>query len=380
MWADGQAGTRMHYECIECGKQADAGSVIWRCHACGGALSPLVRQNLERSHIDANQRSLWRYAPWLTYPGPPLVTLGEGWTPLVRQSFDGAEIYWKCDFIQPTGSFKDRGIAVMLNFLTSHGIASVAEDSSGNGGAALATYAAAASIPCRIYVPASTSAAKIAQISATGSEVVSVPGARQAVTEAAMNDSSGAYYASHNWHPMFSEGVKTVGFEIWEQLGFETPDVIIAPAGGGSNIVGCFRAFRDLVASGLAPSIPKLVGVQAANCEPLAKALRERLDTYAEIEPNATIAEGIALSRPVRAKEVLRSVRATGGNIISVSEADIRAAHSKLARRGFYVEPTSAAAAAGFSSLLNQGAIDSSQKIAVILTGSGLKTGALPPP
>jgi threonine synthase len=335
-------------------------------------------EHLARSDIVTADRSLWRYRRWIAHQEPPRIALGEGWTPFVRREFEGHEIGWKCDFLNPSGSFKDRGVAVMVNFLVAQHVTSVTEDSSGNGGASLATYAAAASLDCSIYVPASTSAGKVAQIAATGARIVKIPGDRQAVTDAALNDVSGAYYASHNWHPMFAEGVKTIGYEIWEQLSFRAPDVIVVPVGGGSNLLGCFRAFKELAANGETPRIPRLVGVQTVACDPLARAMQEGAENYVQVEPRPTIAEGIAISRPIRSREILAAVRDTGGTIISVSETEVRDAYHRLARMGFFVEPTSATAAAGLRRLLQVRAAESSNSIVVILTGSGLKTGELP--
>jgi threonine synthase len=261
--------------------------------------------------------------------------------------------------------------------LRGHGIKSVAEDSSGNGGAALATYAAAHRMHCRIYIPATTSEGKTAQIAATGAAVEAIAGPRDAVTEAAMNDSSGAYYASHNRHPMFLLGMKTVGYEIWEQLGYKAPDIIVVPVGGGSNVVGCYRAFSELKASGLILQLPKIVGIQSQACDPLARAFATGAGTLPAVTPQKTIAEGIALGAPVRGVEALCASRKSGGTIISVPEADIRAAYFDLAAHGFYVEPTSATAAAGLRALCATDLIASAQTIVVILTGTGLKTGSI---
>jgi threonine synthase len=332
---------------------------------------------LSRAGIDSAQSSLWRYQMALVHEGPVGVRLGEGWTPLVRGQWRGMPVSWKCEFISVSGSFKDRGVAVMLNHLLANGITKVAEDSSGNGGAAVATYAAAANMACRIYVPASTSPGKITQMAATGAEVIRVPGARQAVADAAMSDDSGYYYASHNWHPAFVDGMKTVGYEIWEQLGFEVPDAIIAPTGGGSNLLGCFEAFSGLRKSGEISRLPRLYGAQSVNCQPLALAFAQGKDTYAEVQPSPSIAEGIAVSRPVRSRELLAGVRESGGAILAVTEEEIARAHALLARGGLYVEPTSAAAAALLNNLIESKDILPDENAVVILTGSGLKAGEL---
>ncbi len=365
------------FACTGCGLRIESDVLAWRCPQCNSALTCLPAQIGGIGEIDEKQQSLWRYRVWLACCGEPSVSLGEGWTPLVSQEFDGRLVHWKCDFLNPSGSFKDRGVAAMTNYLLARGVNSVTEDSSGNGGASLATYAAAARMLCRIYVPAETSLSKIAQIAATGSAVEHVSGSRAAVTEAAMQDPTSAYYASHNWHPMFAEGMKSIGFEIWEQLSFQAPEMIVMPVGGGSNVIGCYRAFRELHTSGLIGHMPKIIGVQSQACDPLARAMAAGSTEPLAVTPATTVAEGISLSNPVRGRETLAAVRATEGAIISVPESEIRAAHSDLARHGFYVEPTSATAAAGLKALASMAQHTSAQTIVVILTGSGLKTGAI---
>lgn len=332
---------------------------------------------LRRTDIDQGRASLWRYQKSLVYTGPIALSLGEGWTPLVEGPWGDRSIFWKCEFISISGSFKDRGVAVMINHLLSLGVRKFAEDSSGNGGAAVATYSAAAQAPCRIYVPAHTSPGKIGQIAATGAEVIRIEGSRQAVAEAAMADNSGYAYASHNWDPAFLDGIKTVGYEIWEQLGLCAPDAIIAPTGGGSNLIGCFHAFSDLRKSGEVDRLPRLYGAQSECCAPLARAFETGAQDFVAIESKPTIAEGIAVSQPVRSPELLKAIRQSGGGLYAVTEDAIARACDKLARHGFYVEPTTAAAGALLDKLIDEGIIKPRDKVAVILTGSGLKAGDL---
>ena len=284
---------------------------------------------------------------------------------------------WKCEFVSISGSFKDRGVAVMINHLLSLGVSKFAEDSSGNAGAAVATYAAAAQSRCRIYVPAHASSGKITQIEATGAELIRIEGSRQAVADAAMADNSGYWYASHNWDPAFLDGIKTIGYEIWEQLGFGVPDAIIAPTGSGSNLLGCFNAFDDLRKSHEVERVPLLFGAQSENCAPLARAFQSGAPSFIEVESRPTIAEGIAVSHPVRSSELLDAVHQSGGGIFSVSEDQIAQAHDKLARRGLYVEPTSATAAALLDKLIADTILKPNQRVVVILTGSGLKASEL---
>src|SRR5436190_15994200 len=191
------------FKCAAGGTLYPSTDLIWRCGKCGSQLDVVGTQALRRSDIASDRRSLWRYQKALVHQGAVPVSLGEGWTPLVHGRWKGTDIQWKCEFVSISGSFKDRGVSVMINHLLANGVGKVAEDSSGNGGAAVATYAAAAGLPCRIYVPAHTSPGKIAQIAITGAEVIRVPGSRQDVADAAMADKSGYAYASHNWDPAF---------------------------------------------------------------------------------------------------------------------------------------------------------------------------------
>ena len=362
------------------GEVFDPSSGIWQCPTTGAHLNLAQGDGLKRSDVNRQERSMWRYGAAIAIsPSVPL-TLGVGWTPLIQTTWSSGDVGWKLDFMNPSGSFKDRGFAVVINYLRELGIASVSEDSSGNGGAALATFAASAGMRCRIYVPAATSAAKIAQISATGAEVIRIAGARQAVAEAAIEDDTGSYYASHNWHPMFVEGTKTVGYEIWEQMGHRAPDVIVAPTGGGSNVIGCRLAFDELLRAREIDRLPRLFGIQSMACDPLAKAFASSLSEYHVMQPSKTIAEGIAVSQPVRSREVLAAARDSGGGVIAVSESEIFDAYQRLARIGIYVEPTSATAATGVDVLRRDGHISATESVVVILTGSGLKSGTVEKP
>ena len=365
------------FKCAVCSSSFPTSELIWCCKNCGGPLNVEGVALLRRSDIMPDRASLWRYQKALVHQGPVTVSLGEGWTPLIRGSWRGVNVYWKSDFVSISGSFKDRGVSVMINHLLANGVTRVAEDSSGNGGAAVATYAAAAGLPCRIYVPAITSPSKITQIAATGAEVIRIAGSRQAVADAAMADKSGYFYASHNWDPAFLDGIKTVGYEIWEQLGFEVPDAIVAPTGGGSNVLGSFHAFSGLREAGEVDRLPRLYGAQSESCQPMARGFQAGAETYVETESRPSIAEGIAVSHPIRSREVLTAARESGGGIYAVSEEAIGIAHGKLARLGLYVEPTTAAAGALLDQLIEQGAIRAGERVVVILTGSGLKAGEL---
>jgi threonine synthase len=358
------------YACPSCGRTYGLAEPRWACD-CGGPLDLTPGPGLRPGGIDTNIASLWRYRRTLT-PAVPALSLGEGWTPLVKGRWEGRPVEWKLDYLMPSGSFKDRGIAMMASYLAQAGVTAVHEDSSGNGGASLALYAAALGISCRILVPATTSPGKIVQIAASGAEPVLVEGSRDDVARKAREADDGTFYASHNWQAHFLEGLKTLGFELWEQSDFAVPDCIVAPTGSGSVLLGCAKAFAELRAAGSLDRSPRLYAAQAANCAPLHRAFKDGSDPVLS-ESKATIAEGIATARPVRGPAVLAAIRASGGTVVAASEDEIGAATLALARQGLFVEPTSAAAAAGLTRLLEAGAIAPGERVVVVLTGSGLK-------
>jgi threonine synthase len=359
--------------CPTCGRSYVADRPRWRCD-CGSHLNLGPGRGLARSEIATGDASLWRYRAALALSLPPRVSLGEGWTPLVARTWQGTTVHFKLESQMPTGSFKDRGTAAMLNHLIEVGVGPIHEDSSGNAGASVAAYAAAAGVPCRIFVPASAPRGKVVQIAATGATVTAVTGTRQDATEAALAAAaSGSFYASHNWHPFFIEGTKTLAFELWEQLGFMVPDNILVPTGYGSNILGLERGFDELARGGQIARRPRLFAVQAANCAAFAAAWEMGFDEYVPIVPMPTVADGIATLRPVRIAEVLRAVRRSAGGVVAVPEAEIGPAAAALGRLGLYVEPTAATAAAALARLLADGTVRRDDSTVVVLTGHGLK-------
>ena len=245
--------------------------------------------------------------------------------------------------------------------------------SSGNAGSSIATYAAAARIPCRIYVPAAAPRAKLVQIAASGAQVCAVPGTRQAVTDAALAAVGDSFYASHNWHPYFIEGTQTLAFELWEQLGFRLPDNILVPTGYGSNILGLERGFDALERGGEISARPRLFAVQAANCAAFAAAWNAGIDGLIPFIANATIADGIATIRPVRPAAVLRALRRSKGGVVAVSRGRDCASNRALGKLGMFVEPTAATAGAALIRLLRDRVIAADETTVVVLTGHGLK-------
>lgn len=340
--------------CARCGAQVSADPRVWRC-SCGGP---------------------FELAGGQVYESADPLCLGEGNTPLVSAEFDGRTLLLKSDQLNPTGSYKDRGAAVMIAWLREWGVQAVAEDSSGNAGCAVAGYAAAAGMNAKIFTPASNSPGKSLQMRAYGAEVVPVPGPRMESFDALMKEveASDRVYASHNWNPLFIQGLESSAVEIFEQLA-RAPDWVFAPCGFGTIYLGLARGFLRLREAGRSESVPRVIGVQAASCAPVFSAFEAGKDEAEPIEnPGETAAEGIAASAPMRSAAVLEACRTTRGRILAVSEQEILKAHADLSRAGFYVEKTSAVVLAGFRQL--SGDIPEDRDVVLFLTGHGLKAGA----
>jgi len=334
-------------------------------------LTPLP--GITRAGIDTATRSLWRYRAALPFVPDDPITLGEGTTPLLRRTLHGAVAYLKCEWIMPTGSFKDRGASVMLSLLREQGVTAVLEDSSGNGGAAISAYAAAGGLAATIMAPASTSPAKLVQMRAHGATLELVPGTRQDTADAAVRRSENIFYASHNWHPFFLQGTKTLAYELWEDLEFRAPDNVITPCGAGSNVLGCEIGFAELQRAGEIETLPRIFAVQPAHCAPIAAAFLAGAGAPVPCDIQPTIAEGTAIAQPIRLREVLGVLRETGGGAVTLTEQEIAEAMFSLARIGLYVEPTGAQAVGAFVKLLAAGTIAREQTTVLVLTGSGLK-------
>jgi threonine synthase len=376
----------MALRCPHCGTEYALSDLAWRCADCHGVLE-LTGFTPVFPSLDALSRrppTLWRYAEALPIAEPAEITLGEGMTPLVTAP-DRADVRLKVDYLMPTGSFKDRGAVLLAALARSLAVGRMVADSSGNAGTAIAAYAARAGIACDVYVPASTSAGKVAQLRAYGAVVHQVPGSREDTADAAAEaaDSPGTLYASHVYHPFFFHGTKTYVFELWEQLGGRLPETLVLPVGNGTLVLGAYLGSRELLDAGLIERLPRIVAVQAAPCAPLAQAFEQGLDAPVAIVPEPTVAEGIAIARPARGEQVLAAIRATGGVITTVGDEQVRDAQAALARAGLYVEPTGAACWAALSAgLVGEGDASTTSErseagvpFAVApLCGSGLKS------
>jgi len=353
----------MVIQCITCGQAYPAEGVPYCCAACGG-LFDYSTWEAAAAECDPAQPGIWRYRSRFGLPpSAPALSLGEGNTPLLWTEAGGQEVALKCEYLNPSGSYKDRGAATLLSFLLSRGVDAAIEDSSGNAGAAFAAYAARAGVQARVFVPASASGAKRQQIEAYGAEVVRVPGTRQDVAQATLRAAqAGAAYASHLWMPQVLPGYATMAYEIVEQMR-RAPATLIAPVGAGGMLLGIARGFAALQRAGKIERSPRLVGVQAAACAPFLSASGE--------VPSAkeTLAEGVRITKPLRLQALRQSVQASGGFFVSVEEAAILPGRHELARRGFYVEPTSAIVWDAVRQVVER----VPQPVLLILTGRGLK-------
>lgn len=328
----------MNFYCSKCGKEYPIDGMDYQCE-CGG-LFKLKKEEAEK--IDY------------------VVSLGEVTTPIVKRNLQGKDVYLKLDYMQPTGSFKDRGAVAVINKLKELGINEIVEDSSGNAGAAFAGYAAAAGIKCNIYLPESTSPGKIKQITAYGANIVKVLGTREDTAKSIKKAAKSTYYASHVYNPLFFEGTKSLAYEIKEQIGI--PDYIVVPAGNGTMLLGVYQGFKEL------GRLPKIIAVQSANCAPLAS----KFNNQPVGEIKETAAEGIAIASPKRMDEMIAAVKESQGAIITVEDEDVVNARNMLCKMGIYIEVTSGAAVAGMLQYFQDGC-DASCKIVVPLTGMGLK-------
>jgi threonine synthase len=359
--------------CDSCNREYPPSSPIWRCE-CGSTLSLNFSASFPLEKIERRPPGLWRYREAIPLERDEnIVSFGEGFTPLVEAPFKGAKVYLKQEHLFPSGSYKDRGATVLISKVKELGIKKVVEDSSGNAGSAIAAYSAKAGIECEVYVPDDTPPGKLAQIRSYGARLLAIPGSREETAKAAMAAAKTTYYASHSWNPFFFQGTKTFAFEVAHQLGWGAPDAVVVPAGHGTLLLGAYMGFSELASAGVVSKIPKLIGVQAEACPPIHRAFKRGLDTVPETTPQTTLADGIRIANPTRGREILKALRQSDGDVVTVSEDEIVRTLRHLCGMGFYIEPTSAAAVAGLVKCLKDGLVRG--KVVVPLTGSGLKVG-----
>jgi len=374
------------FQCLECNQTFGVNEIQYVCPQCGGNLD--VRYDYERITQHFSKASLavdrnftiWRYRPLLpmedTSPVPPLSL---GWTPLydaprLAEEFGVRQVLVKDDGRNPTASFKDRPSALAVVKAQEAGATVATTASSGNAGAALAGMCASVGMKSVIFVPATTPAAKVAQLQIYGATVVLVEGSYEQACELCLAASArfGWYQRTTGYNPYTAEGKKTAAFEIAEQLQWRVPDRVIVGVGDGNIIGGLWKGFCDLKKLGWIDRLPKLTGVQAAGAAPLVAAVNG--DGVIRPVEGKTVADGINVGDPRDGTRALRAMRDSGGGAIAASDEEIIAAIPRLARTtGVFAEPGAAAALAGFVKLREQGVIQPDERVVLISTGNGLK-------
>jgi threonine synthase len=371
-----------HLVCVNCGATYPADEIIYNCKKCGHLLAvkyPLEELQVSRATWDKRPLSVWRYKELLPVHIEP-VTLQEGGTPLYHLQRLGKELglphlYAKHEGMNPSGSFKDRGMTVGVSMAIQLGKKSVACASTGNTSASLAVYAAKAGIPSVVLLPAGKVAVgKVAQALMHGAKVISVRGnfdrALEMVHDLCL---SHGLYLLNSINPFRLEGQKTIGFEALDQLG-EIPDRFVLPVGNAGNISAVYKGFRELESLGMIDRLPMMTGIQAEGSSPVVRAIHENLpEVIPEMNPE-TVATAIRIGAPVNAEKALTAIRMTGGLAESVTDDEILSMQRDLARKeGIGVEPASAASVAGIRKLVEAGAIDRDERIVCVVTGHLLK-------
>jgi len=350
--------------CNECNTEANP--LDWRCGECGGSLDLVDLPAFDVSAIHDADFSLWRYAEML--PVAKKFTLGEGMTPLAPVTVDGYTFQAKLEYLNPTGSYKDRGTTTLLNHIASHEVEEVIDNSSGNAGASIAAFASVAGLKARIFVPSDTAVeSKKRLIRAFGGTIVESLNPTADVYAEAENTT----YASHAWSPYFVLGQTTVGWETWEQLGKRVPDAIATPVGHGGLFLGFYRGFKALYDAGITDKMPIMIAVQSSGVDPVIQAWEQNLDVPVSVTPQHSVADGILVTVPVRGKQILSALYETDGYAFRVDNDAITAAQGRMTAQGVIIEPTSAVTVAALPQIREK--IGDDAELVIAFTGNGLK-------
>ncbi len=372
-------------ECAKCGREYAPDEVRFTCPECGveGILDVLydydeiasrfTREDLSRS----TELSHWRYLPLMPVESlehaPPLRV---GWTPLyhVESVLGLSDLHIKDDSFTPTASLKDRATSVAMARATQEGVKAVAAASTGNAGCSLAGFAAANRVPCYIFVPKTAPRPKVAQLLVYGATVFTVDGSYDDAFDLANKaiERYGWYNRCCAVNPYLVEGKKTVAFEICEQLGFQVPDRVFVPVGDGCIMSGTYKGFAEFLKLGFIDRMPELIGVQAEGASPVKRVF----ESGGELVPCSarTIADSIAVGHPRNWRKAVRGIKASGGTVMTVTDDEIIGAIRELAQAtGIFGEPAGVTAFAGLTKAVREGMVAPDEKIAVLMTGSGLK-------
>ncbi len=375
-------------ECSRCGARHERGKLHNLCRECGSPL--LVRYDLERAgdtltreSLCGRVASLWRYREVLPVTDDAAVTtLGEGWTPLVHarrlgERLDMSRLYLKDESMNPTGSFKARGMTAAVSMARELGAERLAVPSAGNASGALAAYAAKAGLEAHIYMPRDAPPVSIVECRQYGADVVLVDGfindCGRIIGE--KKEREGWFDVSTLKEPYRVEGKKTMGYELAEQMDWTLPDVLLYPTGGGTGLIGMWKAFDEMEELGWIDSRrPRMISVQAEGCAPIVAAFEAGADAAEAVARPATVAAGLRVPVAIGDFMILRIVRASGGCALSVSDAEILEDVREIgATEGIFVAPESAACLAALRRLLGSGSVGRDERVVLMITGSGLK-------
>ena len=377
-----------HLECGACGLSHEARRLHNLCTECGKPL--LVRYDLKRAaqsltkeSLSGRRADLWRYREVLPVEHEEhIVSLGEGWTPLLPAPRLAArvglsELFIKDESQNPTQSFKARGMTAAVSMALELGVRKLAVPSAGNAAGALAAYAARAGLEAHIFMPKDTPRANVIECEQTGAHVTLMDGL---ITDcgaevARRKDAEGWFDVSTLKEPYRIEGKKTLGYELAEQLDWELPDVIIYPTGGGTGLIGMWKAFEEMEAMGwIGTKRPRMVTVQAAGCAPIVRAFEEG-KRFADEFPNAaTTASGLRVPRAIGDFLILDALRASGGTAVSVTDEELIAATREIgASEGLFCAPEGAACLPALRKLIAAGDVKENESVVLFNTGAGVK-------
>ncbi|MDD3043331.1 MAG: threonine synthase [Methanosarcinaceae archaeon] len=372
-----------HLKCIECGAEYPKDELIYTCSKCDGLLDVIYDYSsieLDMEKLKTECPSVWKYAKLLPVEREP-VTIMEGGTPLYKcdrlaEKIGIKELYVKHEGMNPTGSFKDRGMTVGVSKALELGMKTVACASTGNTSASLAIYGAKAGIPVIVLLPAGKVAlGKVAQALMHGAKVLSIRGNfDDALALVRTLCAQEKIYLLNSINPFRLEGQKTIGFEIADQLDFKVPDRVVLPVGNAGNITAIYKGFREFKMFGVTDGIPKMTGIQAEGACPIVKAIKSGAEAITPEENPETVATAIRIGNPVNARKALLAIRESGGTAESVTDEEIIEAQKDLARlEGIGVEPASATSVAGLKKLVEAGVVGRDESVVCITTGHLLK-------
>ncbi len=380
--------TLTHLECSRCSAGYEASEPHSLCR-CGGPLLArydldLARRSWNRDWIHTGPESIWRWAPILPVGKPAsIVSLGEGMTPLIRAAHIGdavgaRQLWIKDEGLNPTGSFKARGLSCAVSMARELGTGKVAIPSAGNAASALAAYAAAGGLEAHIFMPADVPQANYIECKAFGARVTLMDGlisdCGRRVAELAPRE--GWFDMSTLKEPYRVEGKKTMAYEVAGQMGWHAPDAILYPCGGGVGLIGMWKAFEEMEQLEWLPAgkRPKMIAVQTAGCAPIVRAFEKGAEASEPFEDASTIAAGLRVPKPLGDFLILRALRESGGTAIAVTDEELLDAGLELARReGIFAAPEGAACIAALPKLLASGSLTPDERIVVFNTGAGLK-------